>query len=183
METTTATGLTRENLKTLRNADDIVVRFHSEHFKYKADGEVLPRTFLDCIKQVDPGDGFGKREMRVEVDVEPAGFRVFDQKGQTDQRAADPISHALWSLHPKWAGNEQHTFIHHLLRVGDRLTPLWVCNNNSDNIRNAGLTVDEFKFEIVRGPVDEPSKCKRLVVLLDSAVYPPHNLARNVTWA
>jgi hypothetical protein len=184
--TTTSTGLTREHLKALRNAHDIIVRFHGEHFQYHDGKEPLPHTFADCKKEVDPGDGYGKRELHVEVPLEPARFVVYTERSATEGDVANsrtPVSHALWILHSRWNDSPEYTLVHHILRVGDRVTPVWVCNNNSENVRNAGLTVDEFRVEIMRGPVDEPSKCKRLVVLLDTVAIPPHSSARNVTWA
>lgn len=186
MTTDLATGLTREHLKVLRNADTIVVRHHSEHFKYDDGKETLPSTFFDCIKKTDPGDGFGEREMRVEVPLEPARFSIYTPDSATHGSVANdrrPISHALWILHPRWNDNPAHALVHDILKAGDRVAPLWVCNNNSDNIRSAGLTADELRIVITRGPVDQPSKCRRLTLLLDTSVVPPSSTARNVTWA
>lgn len=186
MDTITETGLTREHLKVLRNTDTILVRHHGEEFKHADGTEVLPATFFECIKRVDPRDGFGEREMRVSVPVRPARFRIFTQDSATEGYVANdrrPVSHAIWSLHPKYSDNPANTLVHHTFKAGDRVTPIWVCNNNNDNVRNAGLTVDEFHIEIIRGPVEDQSKCKRLTVLLDTMVLPPLSLAREVTWA
>lgn len=186
MITELSTGLTREHLKVLRNADTIVVRHHSEHFKYHDGIEVLPRTFFDCIKDIDPGDGFGKRELRAEVPTDPGRFTVYTADSARDGTVANDrreISHALWILRPSYHDDPARALVHEILKVGDRVQPLWVCNNNNENVRNAGLTVDEFRIVIVRGPVDEPNKCKTLTLLLDSCALPPGSSARNVTWA
>lgn len=185
-ETLTTTGLTRWHLKVLRNANTIAVRHHGEGFKRPEEGEVLPRTWLDCTHTHDPGDGFGKRDMHADVECEPARFQVFTQQSAGEGPVANsrtPIDYAVWLLHPTCNDDPANTLVHHVLRVGDRVTPFFRCNNNSETVRDAGLTVDEFFFEIVRGPVDEPSKCKRLTVMLDSVVLRPTSAARNVIWA
>jgi hypothetical protein len=182
----TTSGLTREHLKVLRNADTIVARYYAEDFKYHDGTEALPRTLFDCTKEVDPGDGFGKRALRTEVPIEPARLTVYRPDSSADGPVANdrrPLSHALWILHPKWNDNPAHALVHSILRVGDRVSPEWVCNNNNDHVRNAGLTVDEFRIVITRGPVDDTRKCKRITLLLDMCVYPPGSDARNVIWA
>lgn len=185
-DTLTNTGLTRWHLKVLRNAKTIVVRHHGEGYKHAEDGEVLPRTWLDCSTDHDPNDGFGKREIHVDVPCEPARFQVFTERSATEGFVANSrreIDYATWILHPTYSDDPANTLVHHILKAGDRVRPFFQCNNNSETIRDAGLTVDQFFIEITRGPVEEPSKCKRLTVMLDSVVLRPMNLARNVVWA
>lgn len=179
--TDTTTGLTREQLKVLRNADDIVVRYHSENYP----GNDSDATWFDCIRRNDPNDGYGLRELRVDVPVQPAFIRVYTERSATDGMVANdtrPISYCLWHLYPRWNDNPAHTLVHHILRVGDRVTPVWICNNSSDVVREAGLTRDEFLVQIDRGPLDEPRKCKRLTVMLDTATMRPGSSARNIVW-
>lgn len=190
-DTLTTTGLTREHLKVMRNANTIVVRHHGEGYKLPAENEplrdtLLPRTWLDCSREFDPGDGFGKRDIHVDVPVEPAYFQVFTERSASEGFVANsrsPIDYAVWILHPKFNEDPANALVHHILRVGDRVTPFFRCNNNSPTTRDVGLTVDQFFFRIERGPLDEPSKRKVLTVMLDSVVIRPSNPTRNVTWA
>lgn len=188
MDTTIDTGLSREHLKALRNADTIVAHHYGEAFKYidAGEGRTLPATWFECIKEYDPKDGFGKRDIRVSVPVEPASLRVFTDRSADEGEVMNdrrPVSHAVWLLYSRFSDSPAHTLVHDILRVGDRITPKWTLNNNNDIVREAGLTVDEFSVEIIRGPLDNLSKCKRLTVMLDSVTIKPHSSARNVTWA
>jgi hypothetical protein len=70
-----------------------------------------------------------------------------------------------------------------VLRVGDRLHPQLLLSNDSENTRNAGLTVDELRLTVERGPVDQPAKVKKLLFVLDHSIGPPESLGRHVKFA
>ena len=163
-------ALTREQLKALKNADSIVFRFHSEDSPHVTDRE-LPATWIEAIKTINPGDGFGERDRRVEIPTGQALLHSYNQ---------GVIQYASWVFLHTDRSHPLGTLIHGFLRAGDRLQPEFVAGNNNDHVRDAGLTVDEVHLRVERGPLDDPSKVKRFRFMLDTCVYPPHSLARNI---
>jgi hypothetical protein len=170
----TPTGLTSEQLKTMRNATSLVIRSYWRPSDHMPEDLTLPCTFIEAIKEVDPGDGFGRRELpRVQIPVEMATTRNYSE-------GFGPVLNASWvSLFLNW-DQPIGTLVRGILRPGDRVRPIFLIGNDSDNLRNAHLTQDELHIEVERGPVDQPRKVKRLHFEIDTAVYPPGSLARNV---
>jgi hypothetical protein len=164
--------LTRQNLTTMRKARSIVVRTHLPDSAYPPPDMDLPASWLECIRDEDPGDGYGQREYRAMVPINNARISNYSKMGT--------VNCASWVLLFLHRDTPMGTLVHYVLRVGDRLSPHWVAGNDSDNLRNSNLTQDEIGLFVERGPVDEPSKCKRLYFRLDSSIYPPHSLARPI---
>lgn len=167
-------ALTRENLKVLKGATSIVIRHYTPDAQYKPDGLSENLTLIEAIKRVDPKDGYGERDLRVEIPVNGAHISNWDTK---DAKVSD----FSWVLLHTMIDTPIGTLIHGgVLRVGDRLSVKLYAGNNNENLRNARLTKDEIYLLVERGPVDDRSKCKRLTFMLDDCVCNPHSSARNV---
>lgn len=170
----TTTGLTRDNLKALRNANALVIRTHFKGSPHAPEGKDLPASWIECIKEHDPDDGFGRRELpRVEVPIELGRVENYT-------KGFGPVLYYSWVFQFTGWDHPIGTIVRGLLRVGDRVQPLILAGNDSDNIRNANMTQDEMHLIVERGPVDDPKKCKRYRFMLDSYFYPPHGLARQI---
>lgn len=173
---TTTPALTAENLRALRHADSLVIRYRGEGSRYADDDATLPQAFLEACKDEDPRDGFGRRERRVTIPMVPAVFQNY----ATGKPA---VTDASWVLLFPTVDHPIGTLIHYVLRAGDRIQPLFLLSNDSDNARNAGLTKDELHLYVHRGPVDDPRKAKRLRFMIDTNLCPPGSSARGLTFA
>ena len=157
-----AKGLTTENIKALRNAD--WVRFRWDGTTTKADAHKSTTR-----------DGFPD-EVEVDIPVLDSKFTVYERNG--DSGRTDPTSavgvistaryHELWQS------------VARILRKGDRLQPHFIANNTTENLRDAGLTHDEFRLMVLRGPID------KLVVMsfwLEDEITPPNSRARSMRFS
>lgn len=171
-DTSAPAALTREHLRALRSANSLVIRHYQPDWQYAPDGLTEPLTVIDARKEHDPGDGYGRRDLHVDVPMNGMTMQNYGKRG----RALGFHWVFLYPHHDTPIG----TLVHSVLRVGDRLSVKYLASNDSDNLRDAGLTKDEIFLIVERGPADEPSKCKRLTFMLDVRVYPPGSSARHI---
>jgi hypothetical protein len=137
--TTTTTGITREELKALRGADTIVFRWNTE--LRGADYGPIGSSICATLSH-DPGDGFGKRELSVSV---PAVTPVVIDYGNNGTPAGACAVFSSAKFCPELVTALQFA------RTGDLLVPEYVCSNNSETLRDAGLHMDETKLRVRRG--------------------------------
>jgi hypothetical protein len=99
-------GLTRDQLKALRHATSVVFRGYWPGAPYAPDGLDLPATLIEAVKEEDPGDGFGRRDRRVEIPTEPVGIVNYADSHR-------PVESFAWVLHYLlgWS-NPMGTLIH-----------------------------------------------------------------------
>lgn len=145
--------LTADTLKALRNADSM-----SFHYTPDADG---PSTYIRASKRVNPNDGFGAREIDVEIPAD-VKWTIYESTGDTGRSM--PVR-AFWSIlscqfSPEW------TTLTQLLKVGDRLVLHWTSASSGD-LREAGFINYEFGID-VRRTVGKAAKEQRLAFLLDA---------------
>lgn len=168
MSTDTITeGITREQLKALRNADTAVFRWTAV--------EGGTTGILDLTKEVERGDGFGRDTLRVEI---PANARVqnYGQSGFSGDPEGSKLRRAnggdwvLLSLkvRPEWCTFAQ------FLRPGDVVSQEWTVDNRNSLLKRAHLTAHEIKVRVER-------KGKLHTFILDSCVCDPHSTADCVT--
>lgn len=166
-------GLTAENLKTLRNADDIVFRYNN------VPGEDAGSTVIECIKDVDPGDGFGERDIRVQIEV--AGTRIHNYTASPwgdDKPQRREVASMDWVLLSVRYNDEWRTIVQHILRTNDHVWVELSVSNDSENLRRAGLTCDELALIVERKAGD---KVKSFSFKLAHSIYPMHSTGRPVT--
>ena len=139
-----AEGLAAEDVAALRVAD--AVTFHT----------FRGRGYVRAHKRVGPGrDVFTAREQRLYPD--PDGRERLREIGADYALASAERPGALAAT--QWAafymiGMAQYVpswqTIAALLRTGDVLQLAWLADNNSDNIRDAGLHADELRLHVMR---------------------------------
>lgn len=156
----TAFVLTAENIKALRNADS--VSFHHLNPNVDRINETTGPTYVQASKRVDPKDGFGTREIEVEIPAE-VKWTIYERNGNSGRTTP---SRAFMSIQSCQFAPEWVTFAQ-LLKTGDRLVLHWT-RNGSDFLRDAGLVVTEFRIEVRRST--KAGKEQRLVFLLDTRV-------------
>jgi hypothetical protein len=153
MNTTTTTdlALSAENLKALRNADNICFQMQED------------RAFITARKTLDPKDGFGAREISVEV---PADYRVRAYMSDGTSIQSDPVD-AFTSVASAKHDGRWLTAVK-TLKVGDRLLLRWE-HDTHQNLRETGFVVTNFTLEVIR-TVGKDGREQRLHYLLDVAV-------------
>lgn len=129
-------ALTKEELKALRTAGDVVLRYHEGV------------GTLEANKRFDPKDGFGPRELKATVAVETI-FSLFADDGNGVDHDVQCRS-AFAMVHSSGYSEEWQT-IAHALRAGDMLTLHWIANNNGGVVRDAGLATDSVSLIVTRG--------------------------------
>jgi hypothetical protein len=165
-------GLTAENLKALRNADDIVFRYRN------VPGEDTRSTFIECIKDTDPGDGFGRRDIRVQIEVAGTRIRNFTASPWGDDKPQRrEVASMDWVLSSTQHNDEWRTIVHHFLRKDDHLWVELFVSNDSENLRKAGLSCDELALIVER---KAGNKIKTFSFKLDHSIYPTHSTGRHV---
>lgn len=170
MSTDTITeGITREQLKALRNATAAVFRWDAV--------EGGTTGTLDLSKEVQRGDGFGSDTLRVEIPVSArvqnyGGHRFSDDPEDSKLRRAIGGDWVLLTLKvsPEWCTFAQ------FLRPGDVVSQEWTVDNRNDLLKRAHLTAHEIKVRVER-------KGKLHTFILDSCVCDPHSTADRVTRA
>lgn len=145
--------LTADELKALRKATGI-----SFHYR---DG----KAFVGATIEHDPGDGFGRREIRREI---PAQFKATIYERDLSSGRTEPTS-CFWSLisarvTPEWATLKS------MLRTDDELILHWTGANNSEAVREAGFMVDEFRVEVRRWNKERTKLQAHMVFLLGVSV-------------
>lgn len=172
-------GLTRDDLKAIRSADHWVsfhyAAEHDMHESYRPEDRP-PDTTLRLVKRHDPGDGFGQRELTVEIPCETASFTIYE----TGYDNPGPLRNAYWPISspfhcPEWAT------VTKLLKVGDRIRPHWRAGNNSDMTREVGITIDEFYLYVHRRKGKGEDQ-ELLTFLLGVCPIKPHSAGRNIKW-
>lgn len=156
-------ALTTAEIKAMRNAEHVV--FHHEH----RPGEHLAKDYAIARKEHDPGDGFGRRELEVRIPIAGSRFEAYSLDGDGDIVWASGVGR---KYSPEWAT------VLGLLRVGDELIARWVLGNNSDTLKAAGLSHDEFKLTIVR---TTKTGSRQMTFWLDDIITPEHSSARMAT--
>jgi hypothetical protein len=156
---TTQFDLTAENIKTLRNADDLVFRFHAE-------GHAEPGTWVEAIKRIDFDDGFGPVDRRISIELPGTLIENYTGHSWVGESVRREVKAASWVFPIRFHG-PGFTLVKHILKPGDRMRPVFVVGNDSETLNKANLTRDELRVEIERGPYDQPGKCKTLSIMLD----------------
>lgn len=154
--------LTRDEIKAMKHAS--TVAFHHQH----RPGEE-PRDYAIASRDHDPGDGFGSRELRVEIPIHACRFQPYSLDGEGDIVWATGVCRRYV---PEW-----HTFAD-MLRPGDDIVALFVLGNNSETLKSAGLSHDEFKLEIIR---TTKSGSRSMTFWIDDIIVPEHSSARMAT--
>lgn len=165
-------ALTAENMKTLRNAEDIVFRYNS------VPGEDAGTTVIECIKRTDPGDGFGDRDIRVQIEV--AGTRIRNYTGSPwagENAQRQEVASMNWVLGTAQYNDVWRTIVQHILRTNDHVWLELLVSNNSETLRSAGLAHDELQLMVERKTGE---RVKTFTFKLTDAIYPIHAGARPV---
>lgn len=176
MATTTPTdaALTREQLKTIRNADSAVLRWNHK--------ETDKPDVLELVKEIKEPNGFGSYDLRVQL---PCPARVANYGGDRypEDADSDRLDRAVsgdWVLLYIRHHDEWNTFAH-FLKPGDRLEQEWTVDNRNELLKKARLTHHEVKIRIRRTVTLKGVERERVYTfMLDSAVQNPYNLADNV---
>lgn len=168
-------NLTRDDIKTLRNADSIVFRTSTVS---RDRGYPEYETFADCTKRHNPGDGFGERELSAKVAVQQTVATVYSSDGWGSSRVE--LSGASWVFTSAQYRDTLQTALS-LLKPGDSLCVKYVANNNNGHMRDAGLTCDAIELIVYRKAAGD--KLRRFTFALDTVVLTPHNLCRNLRFA
>lgn len=151
MDTTTETvTLSAEHLKALRNA-------HSVSFHTLEEGE----CYIRATKPTDPGDGFGSRELTVDVPAQPQ-FTIYEHNGTSGRRTPKA---AFWSImacrfHPEWVTAAR------FLKAGDKVFLHWT-SDTSENLRASGWRTYKFALVVTR-KIGKTAREERLEFLLDA---------------
>lgn len=144
-------NLTKQELRALRNADDIVFRFFNG------------KHTIEPIRRADHSDtGF---EQRIEIEV---GGSVEN----LDWHSTAVVTSGFEMVNASQFNKEMRTIVG-FLKVGDVLELKWVANNNSENMVRAGLVADELRLEVRRGK-------KVFYFNLEYSITPANSLARLV---
>lgn len=155
-------ALTRDQIKAMKNAEHVV--FHREH----REGEPA-KDYAIASRRHDPGDGFGERELIVTIPIAGSLFETYELPGDGDIAWASGVGRRYCA---EWAT------VLEFLRVGDELIARFVLGNNSETLKDAGLSHDEFKVEIVR---TGKTGSRRFTFWLDDIIAPTHSSARMAT--
>lgn len=158
-------ALTRDDIKALRNAASIVFRFNLDNDRYGPIG-----SFVEANIEHDPGDGFGKRELRKSIPINPAHVTNYSDRGEA-KGACEVFTSARYV--------PQLATLFTLLKPGDELHPRWTAGNDTDVVRERGVTIDEFAVRVRR-----PGKAGKasFEFLLHCQVTTPHSQSRNIRW-
>lgn len=149
-------SITREELKALRAADDVILRHRHE------------RTTLEAYRRTGskPLDPVGGCYLAVEVGAE------FSQYGP--DKVEDPVGRAsCFGSVGNWEDSSVRAALA-FVRPGDRLRLLWIRDNGNEPVRNAGLVHDEVKLVVLR---DMAKRTERYVFPLEDSIT-PNNSAR-----
>lgn len=167
MTTTDQTsGLSRENIRAIRHADSVVLRWtQDEDKRWHHTGH------LDLTKKVDDGTGF-KHNIHVQIPTEV----MVNSYSSSPHRLA-PAIRGDWVIlyikhHPEW-----QTFAQ-LLKAGDRLVQEWVVDNRNTCLKEARLTQHEVKLRVFRPTKD--GQAKVFTFLLDTCVIQTHSLSGTI---
>jgi len=122
--------LTTDDIKALRQATSVTFHFLTD--------EGTTVTARRDTKDSVFGDSTAERHL----DTEKAAFTLHGPSKGKPAKAVCSI-------------NAQHNELWNTvvtdLRVGDKLTPLWVANNDTEVLKEAGLHNDEFYLNVNRG--------------------------------
>lgn len=157
--------LEASQVKALRNADSILYRYSV--------AEDL--CVLECMKKVDVGDGFGDRELRVEIPVSPQ----FTQYEEFNDGLRREITNACWIFSSARFIPQLVTALS-LLRKEDRIQIHVIAGNSNGVTNEADLVTDEIYLKVHRSVNGNGTV---LTFLLDTITYKKHgNFMRNVTY-
>jgi len=146
--------LTKEFLKALKQADTICFRLN--------DG----KHTLEASKRVNDGV-YGDHTVRADLSID--GFvRDYGKNGGQIDTAFCYLGSAKYIP-------EIQTILT-LLRAGDHIKVMWIANNDSEVLTNAGFCQDEVRLIVTRQAASGRSKV--LNFLIDSQVSPINSSAR-----
>jgi hypothetical protein len=150
------TTITRQDIRALKHADSIT--FHYAPAEERSE----IRAHQDGARSSTGYD---------QTHAIPAASRVTSyERGATYRKDG----HCFAMVSSSRYSPETQTWLA-LLREGDELEILWVGGNSSDNVREAGLTVDECWVEVKRTKTN-----RRMRFYVDHRVTPPRSTARMV---
>lgn len=155
MTTTTTVTLTAEQLKALRNADSVSFHFNGAH---------SPVAFVRATKRVKGNDGFGGRDLTVEIPAEQK-FTIYERGDTSGRRTPVDAFTSIPSCQfsPLWVTAAK------FLKVDDRLVLHWTGGDTHQALRDAGFTVGYFDLEVAR-LVGKSGREERLAFRLDTSV-------------
>lgn len=165
--TPTDTALTREQVKAIRNADTVVLRWdHTDSER---------PDVLELVKETERTDGFGREDIRLPLPC-PARVANYGQStlGEEGERLRKAIS-GDWVILNVQHQDEYRTFAS-FIKPGDALEQSWVVDNRNSLLKEAGLTLHELKLRVLRGG----DQVKVYTFMLDASVLNPHNTADRV---
>jgi hypothetical protein len=151
---TTTTGLTSNDVKALRTADVISLHF------------VNGVSTIAATKNLKTAGPFDERERRHTISV--SGFVTDYRNEYSYSRQEEYKCFAM-----VYGYNEVWATVASLLKPNDLITLHWIGGNDSQNLKNGGLTQDLLKLEVKRGD-------KKLVFHVEDSIVPPHSTAKMV---
>jgi hypothetical protein len=156
--------LTKADIQALRKSDYGVCFYHRAGTRDEG--------LIRASSRRKDGSSDDEREHRIELTSRIKSY----EHHYHDEPAAEDELDAFHMIHsPTWS--ESWQTIAGLLRVGDSIVIHWIRGNNTDYLRGVGLSADELRLHVSRGPK------RGFTFLVAYSVCPP-NTARMTrsTW-